>query len=172
MSFYLAGDSGAPSWKMGLLFLMVTNRQLDTKAHALCAAEETEGSLLKPAKWTLIERLVTFVLLIFPSIFFWKKVFISRASCGRPDSRNAERSSSSTPKSILGSTAHAPCAGRSDNYRRLKPHGLSRRDIARRPLSSQTLSKEGYVVLYLYLVWIYLWHQINYCHFYDSLSLW
>jgi len=32
--------------KMGFLFLMATNRQLGTKAHALCASEEAEGSLL------------------------------------------------------------------------------------------------------------------------------
>ena len=31
---------------MGFLFLMATNCQLGTKAHALCATEETEGSLL------------------------------------------------------------------------------------------------------------------------------
>ena len=31
---------------MGFHFLMATNRQLGAKAHALCAAEETEGSLL------------------------------------------------------------------------------------------------------------------------------
>jgi len=47
---------GTPStvenWKKGFLFpLMATNRQLGTKAHALCAAEETEGSLLNPAEW-------------------------------------------------------------------------------------------------------------------------
>jgi len=31
---------------MGFLFPMATTRQLGTKAHALCTAEETKGSLL------------------------------------------------------------------------------------------------------------------------------
>ena len=37
---------GTPSSKMGFLFLMATNCQMGTKVHALCATEETEGSLL------------------------------------------------------------------------------------------------------------------------------
>jgi len=56
---------GTPSWKMGFFFLMAKNRQLGSKAHALWVAAWlisppfwTFCSLLKPAEWTLIERLV------------------------------------------------------------------------------------------------------------------
>ena len=54
--WYSISSATRPEWeqarentrccKMGFLFLMARNRQMGTKVHEPCAAEETEGSLL------------------------------------------------------------------------------------------------------------------------------